>query len=127
MKKTLVILVLLAYGLSSTGMTLHFHYCCGKLDAITLSSYTKKVCPTQSVSGKGCCDNKHIELKLKQDQEPGAKEAGTHKVLPSLPGYSSVFYPVYVKADRPVNEFSTGPPVAASSLPLFMRNRTFRI
>ncbi|HEY6954763.1 MAG TPA: hypothetical protein VI385_05935 [Flavisolibacter sp.] len=71
MKKIVAILFLLAYGLSSTGATLQFHYCCGKLKDIKLSSVPQKDCGMKHVAPvkKKCCDDKQVELKIKADQK----------------------------------------------------------
>lgn len=69
MKKFFAAIVLLVYGLSSSGMTLHLRYCCGKLRNVQLSPVEKKPCVPgmkHSIS-KPCCDEKEISLKLKGD------------------------------------------------------------
>lgn len=58
------------YGASSMGMTLHFHYCCGKLKGIDLVAvqhhcYKNK---TERVSNKSCCDNKEVSIKIDDAQ-----------------------------------------------------------
>jgi len=60
----------MAYGLSSSGMTLQFHYCCGKLKSIQLTPVTEKQCGMKhSMFSKPCCNDKQVELKLKGDQK----------------------------------------------------------
>jgi len=61
----------MVYGLSSSGMTIQFHYCCGKLKSIQLASVTEKQCGMKhSMFNKPCCSDKHVEFKLKGDQKP---------------------------------------------------------
>ena len=75
MKKLIVILLLLGYGLSSFGMTLHVHYCCGKVDQVKLLPAKEHSCGgDKSEKKKGCCDDRQVELKLKADykNEPSA-------------------------------------------------------
>ena len=69
MKKLLALVLLMGYGLSSIGMTVHLHYCCGKLDKIQFSAPSKKHCGNkhEHISGKSCCDDKEISIKLKSD------------------------------------------------------------
>lgn len=118
---------MLVYGLSSTGATVHLHYCCGKLDDVSFSHNAKKGCAAdKAVSKKSCCDNKHIELKLKADQEPAAKWLQHHKVF-DAPAVQATTYVFLVHQNKPVNEYATGPPLVAPSLPLFIKNRVFRI
>ena len=66
MKKLFVLLLLTVYGLSSTGMTLHFHYCCGKLDKIDLAPVVKKCNGMHQT--KPCCDNREVSLKISSEQ-----------------------------------------------------------
>jgi hypothetical protein len=75
MKKFLVILLLMVYGASSSGMTLHLHYCCGKLDKIDFTPAQAKPCGTDikdhEMGSKSCCDNKQVSLQVKSAQDPG--------------------------------------------------------
>ena len=128
MKKIFAILLMLVYGLSSTGATVHLHYCCGKLDDISFSQKAKKSCTTTkaAVCKKNCCDNKHIELKLKADQEPAAKWVQSFKLLqaPAIPAVSDV---TFINRQQPVNEYATGPPLLLSTVPIFIQYGVFRI
>lgn len=137
MKKAFIILIMLVYGLSATGMSVSLHFCCGKLDGITISSQKKKSCnPFQeekscakshdSFSKERCCDDKHLEFKLKSDQEPSAKWIHAYKQL-TAPAISTPSIIFWQPQHLPVNELATGPPLATSSLPLFIKNRVFRI
>ena len=70
MKKFLVILLLLVYGAASSGMTLQFHYCCGKLDNVALTLPKDTHCGTDHKMGrKPCCDVKELALKIKSEQQ----------------------------------------------------------
>jgi hypothetical protein len=126
MKKAIVIILMLVYGLSSTGATVHFHYCCGKLDNISLSSSAKKSCPAKGISSKECCDSKHIELKVKGDQEAGAKWISTRKDF-AVPLIKASLYLMVRAQEIPVSVYATGPPEKVSSLPLYIKNCVYRI
>ncbi len=70
-KNLIIVLLLAAYGVSSSGMTVYMHYCCGKLDKIDLSGSDNKKCPLSfQASTKGCCDSKQVEIKIKSDHQP---------------------------------------------------------
>ena len=128
MKKLLIILVMLVYGLSSMGMSINLHFCCGKLDDISFSLPKDKSCAKDqnSISKKRCCDDKHLEFKLKADQEPSAKWVQTYKQL-TAPSITTVSNNFWQPQHQPVNELATGPPLTTSPLPLFIKNRVFRI
>jgi hypothetical protein len=69
MKQFFAAILFLVYGLSSSGMTLHLHYCCGKLKTVQLSAVEKKKCGSMSrhMVSKPCCAEKEISLKIKGD------------------------------------------------------------
>lgn len=127
MKKLPVILLMLVYSLSSSGMSVTFHYCCGKLDDITFTSDYKKNClDGKHFSKQKCCDNKKLDLKLKADQERTIKQLNINSSL-------TVFIPTVYRTEffssnkKPVNELPTGPPLVTYSIPLFIQNCVFRI
>jgi hypothetical protein len=128
MKKLIVFILMLVYGLSSMGMSVNLHFCCGKLDDISFSLPKEKSCAKDhdTIAKKHCCDDKHLEFKLKADQEPTAKWIQAYKQL-IAPSITVVSYTFWQPQHQPVNELATGPPLAASSLPLFIKNRVFRI
>ncbi|HEX5669734.1 MAG TPA: hypothetical protein VFX73_13070 [Chitinophagaceae bacterium] len=69
MKKFLVILLMLVYGYSATGMTLHLHYCCGKLKSIEWSPVSDNECGEKHNMGtKPCCETKQISSSKSTDQ-----------------------------------------------------------
>ncbi|HWJ29342.1 MAG TPA: hypothetical protein VNS32_22570 [Flavisolibacter sp.] len=71
MKKLLAFILIMVYGLSSTGMTVHFHYCCGKLDKVSLEPVKGKCEGAAGMKNKSCCDSKQVTLKLKREQQSG--------------------------------------------------------
>lgn len=128
MKKLVVIFLLLVYGITSSGTTISLHYCCGKLDDISFSTVFEKECAmdNKGVSKKRCCDNKHVELKLKADQEPAAKWLQVQKTLSSPVAISAHFItsePKFILQQPATN----GPPESIAAIPLFVKNRMFRI
>jgi hypothetical protein len=80
MKKLLIILLLVVYGSSSFGMTLNFHYCCGRLDKIDFTAAAVNDCGKSQDPAMGsapCCDNKTISLKITSEQETAKAFHGT--------------------------------------------------
>ena len=126
MKKLIVIIITLVYGLSSTGAIVNLDYCCGKLANISLLPVEKKDCKDDCMKAKSCCDFKQIFLKVKGEQEVSAKWVSSQKQSPTsiviISGTNEL-----VTTFKPINKFSTGPPVCNSSVPLFIQNCFFRI
>lgn len=48
------------YGVSSSGATLYFHYCCGKLVNIELSSVNAHCGKDHKMGTKACCETKFL-------------------------------------------------------------------
>lgn len=67
-KKILVIFLLLFYGSSSLGMTLHFHYCCGQLQKIDLVAKSHCNHETENTAPKSCCIDEELSLRIDDEQ-----------------------------------------------------------
>ncbi len=127
MKKYIIILLMLVYGLPSTGASLHLHFCCGKLDDVSFSVTHNPGCTEEKTDSKVCCNNVALDLKIDADQEPLAK------LLPlpnAVPASINTFYTgqsalpaTVVYTANPVH----GPPLSAALLPVYIRNCVFRI
>jgi len=127
MKKILVIVLLLVYGLSSTGMTLQLHYCCGKLKSVQLAPVQDPGCGNKHKMGsKPCCETKNINSKSKADQD---NYRLVYKIL------NPVTFPLWhhiepgLSLNAPELQFTPqvfkSPPLQSQSL--FLLNRVFRI
>ena len=107
----------MVYGLSSTGMTVNFHYCCGKLKKVEFSS-TEVECgmKMKHSSGKKCCDNKQVDLKVKADQKitEGAKAVGKVAAISNVSPDFSFVSPLYGKSLIP--SIFAPPPLANQQL-----------
>lgn len=61
MKKVFTILMILLFGISSSGATIQLHYCCGKLKNISFGSEKEKGCCAKLKKPvKKCCETKTI-------------------------------------------------------------------
>lgn len=111
MKKILVILLLMVYGLSSSGMTLHFHYCCGQLENIDLDPVEASDCGKdhKSLHGKPCCEVKSVELKVSSDQKISSISLNNPE-CPSIPFREIPFGPA-VNFSEPEFCLASGPPL----------------
>ena len=107
----------MVYGLSSTGMTVNFHYCCGKLKKVEFSAAEVECgMKMKHTSSKKCCDNKQVELKVKADQKltEGAKAISKVVVISNLSSDFSFASPVYGNGLIPT--FFAQPPPAKHQL-----------
>lgn len=126
MKKLLIILMVLVYGFSASGATIHLHFCCGKLDKVSLTTDHNPGCPEKESYKNDCCDSKKLDLKIKADQDLAAKcVASLYAVSEAI---SPLGYCDPVVTPHPVLQvFTTGPPDVKTKTPLFLRYRVFRI
>lgn len=73
MRKWLGILTIAIYGVLSTGLSIHLHYCHGKLKHVAVASEGVSCCKLDhscsSTDGlhASCCDNENISLELEAD------------------------------------------------------------
>ena len=75
MKKFLVFILAVLYIGSSTGATIHIHYCMGKLVNMSLNSESTNKCPKcpskemSSSCSKECCKDLQKTVKIEKDQK----------------------------------------------------------
>nr|WP_158826989.1 hypothetical protein [Mucilaginibacter sp. JXJ CY 39] len=116
----------------SSGATLHYQYCMGRLIKVTLWHGDSKKCRTcgmerQAKLTKKCCTDKHQQLKSEKSSSISHSQLslGTSAViLPSVPFFgvvSSPFVPLMVQ--YPVSQ---APPLSLG-VAVFLRNCIFRI
>jgi hypothetical protein len=114
-KKILVILLLLVYGFSSTGMTLHFHYCCGKLDKVDFAAPARKHCAgeeNKKMGSKPCCENKELNLKITTTQNSGKVLYPSFTSIAIYPVQSYIFLPASVIPKKIISGFFGSPPLS---------------
>ena len=98
------------------GMTLHFHYCCGKIDKVDVVAVKKEDCGSpKHVDKKDCCDNKQLELKIKDDQQKDAESKSLDKPALSENDLNTTDLSVPFLTEVPVTGFTdTSPPLFSS-------------
>jgi hypothetical protein len=127
MKKFLIILLMLVYGISSSGMTINLHYCCGKLDGISFLGKQDKGCEMGNhLKKSSCCNDKQISAKLNADQQSTAKWLQVYKQLIAAPVYSTS-YNLFTNQIVTTNRLARGTPVPIFPVPIFIKNCVFRI
>ena len=94
MKKIIVTILAVLYLGSSSGTTIHLHYCMGKLVDLSFSFNEKEKekcsrCGMKNSKDKnGCCKNEHKQIKIERDQKL------TEKVV-NLSYVTSVAHPTH--------------------------------
>ena len=128
MKKLVIILVLVAFGFSSAGMTLHVHFCCGRIETVKLVPVNDDHSPVDQKKRKNnCCDDKQVEIKIKADYK---NEKSTQL---KLKGHESdaYFMPAAAWTANPIksgfNSTTTSSPPASPPLKIYKTNCIYRI
>ena len=112
------------YGISSSGATLYFHYCCGELVNIEISS-AKAHCGDEHKKGtKSCCKTKQI-----------SSTTNSYDYLPSVIKFqqvglldNKVFTFITYKIFKSNTELIKSLPESLPPpLPIYLTNRTFLI
>jgi hypothetical protein len=125
MKKVTAILLFLLYGAASSGATLHFHYCMGKLQSVGVITESKDRCDNcgMTAGDNACCKDVHKTIKAQKDYQ----HAAIGFILPATVAPAHV-YPVITKETPAIQyaqaRFAHGPP---GTVPLFVQFRNFRI
>jgi hypothetical protein len=123
-KKLFAILLIMLYGVSSTGATVQLHYCCGKLKSIKIGSAHVKDCGNGFMMGaKPCCETKEIKSKS-VDQQDVTILLGTKAPVEAQTFFTSTFSAGTPVADVHQQADYTSPPLVQ---PIFILNCVFRI
>ena len=133
MRKLLSGFLLLIYLGTSTGLTLHTHYCMGRLAGWSLGLELPDICGKCGMDksegkDKGCCRDEHRVLKSSVDQ----KTLGSSFTLnlpvtaPALPALHTD--PLYFRlSDRAVPTLMNAVPPPLNSIAVYILNCVFRI
>ena len=126
MKKLAVILIMLLYGFTSTGMTLQLHYCCGKLKSVELFATEKKDCGmSHKMGSKPCCETKAFAGSQKSDQLLQVQAINLMVAPADIPAPVAHTAEIILPETISYVASDTSPPQA--STPIFIRNCVFRI
>lgn len=132
MKKLILTLLALIYITTSTGATIHLHYCMGQLADWGLGSNNSKTCGKCGMlefdnKNDDCCRDEHKFVKNDSDQKYA--EAGLHLMQVLAVALSPYFYEFQTHYFLPPTggiPMSHAPPTG-SGVAVYIRNCVFRI
>ncbi len=150
MVKVLSIWLMLVYAFSSTGATVHLHYCCGKLQHLAMEKEpatdhdecsgclnhheskdhpdcdTTQHCTTDAQTHDHCQD-----IQVDAQKTTGEHLPGTDKNLLKIQSLELLVFTLVYVADFPLDNYtpaeSAHAPPHAGTTPLFIRHCTYRI
>ena len=130
MKKVFAILLAVIYLVSVSGMSLHFHYCMGKMQNWSIGYDTSKDdCPVCGMTQKkGCCEDKHHSIQTDKQYSSSTVSIGISRIIVEPLHHS----------EQPtlLNNFSNfishsylanAPPGRMQNIPIFIQNCNYRI
>lgn len=128
MKKTGILIFAFFYFVLSSGLTLHMHYCAGKLKGFSIAQSNEKGCCGTKKKSKGCCKEKLLVYKIKNDQKSDVKATvPIASVKQFLAHYSVLDFSI----DKPSIDLYKVPDCNAPPFrhpdPVYLLNRNFRI
>ncbi len=131
MKKILTAILAVLYITTSTGATIHLHYCMGKLAKWEIVEKDSKRCAICGMKitekNKGCCKDEHKFVKNNSDQK--VTEASlhiAHTIALALPVSFIEISNLDFHSITEENPFSNAPPISSSPA-IFLRNCNFRL
>lgn len=132
MKRILLTILAVFYLGVSSGATVHFHYCMGKLVKWGLERQSAKVCdscgmPLTASKKKSCCKDVEQKVKVEKSQKANQTIYKFDQVLTAvLPSalFSNYVVQIPVKITR--EALSNAPP-EGQPIPVYIRNCTYRI
>lgn len=126
MKQCLILLIMMIYGVTSSGMSVKLHYCCGELDGITfISKHSKGCAEGHETMTEGCCSDQQIAAKLEGDHKHAQTILIEKIVQLPVDDLTNFTYPINLVA---TNEgVNTSLVVQRTSIPIYLKNNVFRL
>lgn len=129
MKKAVVTILAVLYFITSTGATIHIHFCMGKLISWNVNpNENTGICNRCGMkSKKGCCEEKYQVIKIDQDQKI-VNAISTSIKAPEiiLRNFYTEFAFNYFSSSTKETYYSHAPPLDCC-VPIYISNCVFRI
>lgn len=130
MRKSIAILLLVVYIISTSGVAIRAHYCCGKLKSINLvldsSSDKDKTCNNKKVT-KDCCKDKVASHTIISDQKASSSIISDNSLKDMLDCVSVVshgFFEAYDDSDTCSTAYVSPP---SSGQDIYLAIRVLRV
>lgn len=139
MKKIFAAILFVLYFASSSGATIHIHYCMNELVGFSLNSQNEsnglcsycgmekgKLLKHTGKPVRDCCNEHKLSLKTDRDHRSGfsAMDCNSFRIEVIYPANPTIiFFNLY--SSRPTHNYSRRPPPL--SQPIYIVNRTFLI
>lgn len=132
MKKFAVVILALVYLSTTTGVTMHVHYCMDKVASWGLGNQESKTCSNCGMEkseqkDSGCCKDKHTFLKNNTDQKVTESSFQMIQLMAAAMPASFAEIPSFsLSSVTEENPISHAPP-RSNGVAVYILNRTFLI
>lgn len=116
--------------MTSTGATIHMHYCMGKLVSWALWHTHKKKdgCDNCSMTKKkGCCEDKHQTVKIESKYNFQTVTFNHAKTFFDLPQHDWTNYTFIIYSPAIISYPLTNSPPSIGKVPIYISNCVYRI
>ena len=116
MKRWLGIIIVSLYGLLSTGLNIHLHYCHGKLKHMAIASQADECCKDDHRCGTldgihaSCCDNQNLTFELESDHTTSSSQNFEFVAIDKVEIYHSPSFATGLNEDSFVPSIDSRPP-----------------
>jgi hypothetical protein len=125
LKRVPAAFLLVIYLVTSTGFAINLHYCGKTVSRISINKTAS--CCAKSEKPMKCCHDQKVDIKL------SGKHVQAEKVSPEKTFGLTLFFEQGFQLNQPVSHavlydtpFAHGPPLT-TAVPIFLKNRVFRI
>ena len=131
MKRIAALILIMLYFVTSTGATLHYHYCMGEIANSSIWGNTEKKCGKCGMDKKeskdnGCCKDESQWIKIKDDQKANTAQVEISKL--QLEAISFVIFNSDLLASQGHRPHAESKALLRScKLPTYLLNCVFRI
>src|SRR5688572_23489162 len=131
MKRIAALILLVLYFVTSTGATLHYHYCMGEIASSSFVRDRGDQCGKCGMEIKenednGCCNDEQQWIKIEDDQKAGTAQIEISKLQLETIGF--FFLNNYSFASQDNDPFAAGKArLRSCELPTYLLNCVFRI
>lgn len=129
MKKAVVTILAVLYFITSTGATIHIHFCMGKLISWKVNTNEKTdICSRCGMkSKKGCCEEKYQVIKIDQDQKIVNTIFTSIKTPEIIPHNFFTEFSYNYFSNSTKETYCSHSPSLDSFVPIYISNCVFRI
>lgn len=121
-KHLLILFFAGVYLVTSTGVMVNYHFCCGKLKSVSFS--VPDSCCKSGESTKGCCTNVSKYFKVKDKQLAGDQKVEFSPIIAFVPEKAGIFSPIFSVLNPEESVFIIyDPPPLHGKTPLFIKKR----